>query len=179
MIRGEAIVPLSRIEHLKARKIGLRRNRPKSLQGVTSHKSSQHLSDKQIHIVGATGEFAVAKYFGGKMDTDYSAGGDSWDVELPCGCPIGVRTRNGDIRNPDMAILSNSKPKKKRKLLDTVCCVLRDGSVELMGLWRVGSPTGVFNFHPSQGKRGERKVVHFRALDSLEFVWEHIEVCPR
>lgn len=167
---GGTLVALDDDELQLARKIGRERQANKEKRRVQSRKSSAKLDDTTAHIVGVMGELAVAKHLEGEIDKNIRAGGDRWDVKMPCGHHVSVRTRDGDAnRHPDRVILSNSRRESRT---NTVCCIKRGMIVEIVGLWAKGDDVDIHDFG-----YGPRDTILFSKLRPLDQVEKHIEEC--
>lgn len=167
---GGKLVALDDEELAEARRIGEERNANKEKHRVQSRKSSAKLSDSEAHVVGAMGELAVAKELGGEIDRNIRKGSDRWDVKLPCGHFVSVRTRDGDSnRHPDRVILSNSRREDRS---NTVCCIKRGMIVEIVGLWARGDEVDVHDFG-----YGPRDTILFSKLRPLDQVEKHVKEC--
>lgn len=167
---GGVLVALSDDELEEARRIGTERNANKEKRRVQSRKSSAKLSDSEAHVVGVMGELAVAKHLDGEIDRNIRAGADRWDVKLPCGHYVSVRTRDGDSnRHPDRVILSNSRRQDRG---NTVCCIKRGMIVEIVGLWARGDEVDVHDFG-----YGPRDTILFAKLRPLDQVTKHVKEC--
>lgn len=167
---GGKLVALDDEELIEARKIGRERQANKEKRRVQSRKSSAKLDDTTAHIVGVMGELAVAKELGGEIDRNLRAGSDRWDVKLPCGHFVSVRTRDGDAnRHPDRVILSNSRREGRS---NTVCCIKRGMIVEIVGLWAPGDEVDIHDFG-----YGPRDTILFSKLRPLDQVEKHVKDC--
>ena len=125
-------------------------------------------------LVGLAGEVAVARWTGGEWDRGIYKGGDEYDVTLPCGCKVGVRTADATKEdNKRYTVLGGSKTPTEPPSKATVGCILRPHSVvEVHGVWVPESDFEIKNF-----KYGDRAAVKFTEMDGPERVLEHIEKC--
>ena len=167
---GGVRVLLTDDELAEARRIGEERNTNKEKRRVQSRKSSAKMSDVEAHVVGVMGELAVAGHLGGTIDKNRYKGGDTYDVKLPCGHFVSVRTRDGDRnRHPDRVILSNSRREGRS---NTVCCIKRGMAVEIVGFWAPGDEVDVHDFG-----YGPRDTILFHKLRPLDQVAKHVKEC--
>jgi hypothetical protein len=128
----------------------------------------------ETDLVGIPGEIIVARFTGGEWDKNIYEGGDEYDVTLPCGCKVGVRTADIRERPAQWTVLGSSKHPTVPPDKPVVGCTLgKKGWVDIRGVWIPGMP---YKEDKDFGY-GPRAAVLFDDMKGAERLKQHIERC--